>query len=153
MKVTGVNLVRTELRNIAQRVPDAARKTMHRSAETIVEEAKINVPEDYGYLKDSIRILKDYAGPNGRLQIDIVAGGQTVFSMRDGRDIDLDSYAAIIHENYESLKPGAKSRAKMARYPGRVGSRFLARAAEAEQSKLGQKMIQAVQGTINEVMK
>lgn len=153
LKVTGVVKLRTELRNVAQRVPDAARGVMRRSAARIVEEAKINVPEDYGYLKDSIRILKDYQGANRRLQIDIVVGGQRVFSMRDGRDIDLDTYATIIHENYASMEPGDNTKKKIAAYGNRVGAHFLTRAAEAEESKLEQRMIEMTDVIIREEMR
>lgn len=158
MKITGVKELRLELRNIAERVPDTARKTMHRSAAVIVEEAKLNTPEDDQLLVNSIRILKDHAGMRGRLQIDIVAGGDTVINP-DGRPINLDQYALLVHENYETAVayvngPGERTRRKMAAHPGRyIGRGFLTRAAEDEEPKLERKMITAVQAEITRSLK
>ncbi len=117
---------------------------MRRAASNVVETAKEYVPEDSEALKNSIRIESDRAGINGRLQIDVVVGGQTVD--RDNgevfmADVDLDQYAMIIHENYEAYEPGPKTKAKMAGVNGdKVGSRFLSRAAEEEEKKLQKQM-------------
>ena len=155
IKVTGIEKLRVEFRNIADKVPDAARGQMRRSAARIVEEAKLNTPEDDKLLVQSIKILKDY-GTRGRLQIDIVAGGGEVLGP-DGM-VNLDQYAALVHENYESgvaykNGPGARTLRKMARNPGRIiGSGFLTRAADAEEPKLAKKMITVLQAAIDEEM-
>lgn len=147
LRVIGMGAAITSLRNKAERVTDAARAQMHRSAAKIVDEAKINVPEDDRLLKNSIRIEKTY-GARGRLQIDIVAGGQTVTNP-DGRDVELDQYASLVHEDYEGSVayvngPSKRTLRKMQAYPGRVGSKFLSRAAEAEEEKLERNTIEAI---------
>ena len=97
------------------------------------------MPEDEGLLRDSIRIEKSY-GDRGRLQIDIVAGGQTVTTSR-GRTIDLDQYAVLVHEAYETqvapYGPGENTARKMARHPDAIiGSGFLTRAGEKERENI-----------------
>lgn len=152
IKLTGIAEMRVELRTLADRVPDTARKTMHRSAEIIVEEARLNVPEDIGNLKNAIKIIKDYAGIRGRLQIDIgiVPDGTEVNI--NGKPIDVMQYAAIIHENYESMTPGKRTLAKRSANPNRyIGSGFLRRAAAEEEPKLSLKTIAAIDRTIKEV--
>lgn len=151
IKVTGIKELRVELRNLADRVPNSARGQMRRSAARIVEEAKLNTPVDDRLLEESIRIIRDY-GIRGRLEIDIVAGGDTVMNP-DGRMVNLDQYATLIHENYEAYNPGKETLAKMAAHPERIiGSRFLTRAAEAEEKKLERSMIGVIERDINEVM-
>jgi hypothetical protein len=160
MKLTGMAELRVELRQLAVRVPDGARKVMHRSAEIIVEEAKLNAPRDWGNLEDAIRIIKDYTGVNGRLQIDIgiVPTGS---EMGENGPISVDRfniYAALVHENYEThvayvKGPGKGTLAKMAANPGRkIGSGFLSRAAAEEEPRLARKTIAAIDRTIKEVM-
>jgi len=156
MKIFGVGEVMTSFRSLGERVPDAARGQMRRSAEIIVKEAKINTPVDDGFLEKSIRILKSY-GYHGRLQIDIVAGGETVFDY-DGRDRNLDQYALLVHENYEGAVaykngPGPKTLAKMAQYPDhKIGSGFLSRAVEDQEPKLLRAMVAVVANAVKEVM-
>lgn len=147
VRVVGVGSAIVQLRNIGEKVAEGARKRMHRSAEIIVEQAKINVPEDDELLKNSIRIEKSY-GVRRRLQIDIVAGGQVVMNP-DGRMVNIDDYAALVHEDYEgsvaNVKgPGEKTKKKMAAHPGRVGSKFLERAAADEEKNLAKQMIGVV---------
>ncbi|RWB95535.1 MAG: HK97 gp10 family phage protein [Mesorhizobium sp.] len=129
MTVTGVDAVKLELRNIADRVTDAARARMKRSADRMVKEAQLNAPVDEHNLEESIRIEKDYAA-DGRLEIDVIAGGMV-------GGVDVDDYAAEMHENYESYRPGEGTIEKRLANPGRyVGGKFLERAAEAENEKL-----------------
>lgn len=152
MKVTGVKTVAAQLRNLAERVPNGARQQFKRSAERIVEEAKLNVPVDDGLLEDSIRILRT-TGTRGRMQIDIVVGDQTVINP-DGRSIDLDQYAWIIHENYSQYMPGKKTVAKRLMNPDRhIGEGFLSRAVEDEQPKLERYTIRLIERIIRETMK
>lgn len=135
-----------ELRNVAKVVPSNARKTMRRAAERIVRRARIYVPEDTGELRDSIRIEATY-GERGRLQINVVAGGDIVVNAQ-GRTITLDQYAAIIHEHYDQFEPGPRTVEKMRQYPGLVGGFFLDRAAEDEREKLERDMIEGVTNAI-----
>lgn len=143
---SGFGRVQMSLRSIGARVPDTARKQMHRSAARIVERARLYVPEDEGNLRESIRIEKSY-GNRGRLQIDVVVGGHTVVKA-SGREIDLDQYAALVHEAYETSVanvngPGPNTLAKMMANPGvRIGSFFLTRAAENEQERLARNIIE-----------
>lgn len=137
------------LRNIASRVPDTARKTMHRAAVRIVERAKLYVPEDTGDLKNSIRLETSY-GVRGRLEINIVMGGRTVVrsDVTGGREVDLDQYALIIHESYSSMNPGKKTLAKMEQNPGKVGERFLTRAFDDDRNFLERDMVQSIEQII-----
>lgn len=150
LNVIGIGGVRQQLRNLADRVPDNARKVMHRSADKIVERARAYAPEDVGNLVGSIRILKDYTVGRGRLMIDIVAGGVDGFSKSGTYIPNIDRYVQIIHENYEQFEPGPKTREKMARNPGKVGSGFLTRAAEEEEEKLTRAMIDSTTAIIKE---
>jgi hypothetical protein len=137
----------TGLHNLASRVPENARKTMRRAAERIVQKAKLYVPEETGLLMESIRLESSY-GARGRLQINVVAGGPQQI-MRKGRMITLDQYAAIIHEHFDEMEPGDRTLEKQALNPGLdIGSGFLSRAAQEEQTKLGRDMIAAVTTTI-----
>lgn len=148
VRVTGLKENRLELRQIGERAVDGASKQMRRAANNIVKTAKEYVPEDSGALKNSIRVESDRTGINGRLQIDVVVGGQIVD--RDNgevfmADVNLDQYAIIIHENYEAYKPGPRTLAKMAGPNGdKVGSHFLSRAAEEEEEKLQRQMFNLV---------
>ena len=130
----------TSLENIARKVPDNARKTMRRAAERIVRQAKLYVPEDTGTLMNSIRLESSY-GVRGRLQINVVAGGAG-YATPKGRP--LDQYAAIIHELYDELAPGPRTLEKMAANPGKVGARFLSRAAQEEEGAIQDHMIEAI---------
>lgn len=130
MKVAGLGAVQTQLRNIARRVPEESRKVMGRKANEIVKLAKLMVPEDTGALMDSIRIERGYETNGGRLFINVVAGNQIV-TLENGRQIDLNQYALIVHENYSAMTPGEKTIAKQRANPSvQVGEKFLTRAAE-----------------------
>lgn len=153
LQVRNMDKVKLMLRNIAERVPDGARKQMHKSAEEIVRVAKIQTPRDWGNLEDAIKIIKSY-GERGRLQIDI--GIQpTGDEVGENGPIDVNQYAAIIHENYEYVirknGPGKKTLRKMAQYPGyRIGSGFLTRAAMLEQKSLTKQMIAVIDAIVKE---
>jgi hypothetical protein len=155
MRVTGLSAVRTELRYYEGAIPDAARKQMHRSAARIVANAKEYAPEDEANLVRGIKIIKDYAGMNGRLQIDVgieippdafSAGGTPLTAE------DFDRYVTLVHENYESILtsvrqdgspggPSKRSREKMMMHPDKFGSGFLRTATEEEAPKLVEKTI------------
>jgi uncharacterized membrane protein len=143
VKVTGMASARMMLRSVGEKVPDTARKQMHRSAARIVKRAQLYVPEDEGNLKNSIRIEKSY-GVRGRLQIDVVAGDTTVFNAA-GKEIDLNQYAWIIHENYSAMNPGEKTQAKRAANPeAYIGEKFLERASEEERVALERNLVDAI---------
>lgn len=149
MNVVGIGAVQMQLTNIARRVPQHAARTMQRSAARIVKIAKIMVPEDTGALMDSIRIERSVQSDR-RLYINVIAGNQ-IITLPNGDQIDLNQYALIIHENYESMNPGARTLDKMAEYPQyKIGSGFLTRAAEMEQPVLEKSMINAVKQIITE---
>lgn len=122
MKVSGVNELKAAMRHAAGTVPDAARKQMHRGADRIVKEAQKNAPVDKHNLEESIRKEKSY-GDRGRLQIDIVAGGEV-------NGVNVDEYAVIMHESDYNLGPG--SQAKQAGQQNIVGRKFLERAVDKE---------------------
>lgn len=139
MTVHGAGYVWTRLRHAADRVKDGARKAMHRGAERIVKEARLNTPVDKHNLEESIRIEKDYT-ERGRLQIEIVAGGVI-------NGVNVDDYFLEIHEHYEDggRKPGPNTLAKMKANPGRwIGSGFLRRAVEDNREKIEQHAIDVI---------
>lgn len=137
MHVTGANRLAAELRNVGERVVENARKTMNASALRVVKQAKINAPVDDHELEDSIHIEKTYAD-RGRLQIEIVAGGIV-------RGVDVDDYAAIIHEDYASMTPGPKTVEKRLQHPSAyIGEGFLERALQNENDKLTARLIGVV---------
>lgn len=137
MGISGVDQLVAQLRNMAVKVPETARKTMHRGADKIVEEAKLNAPVDKHNLEASIKKEVSY-GDHGRLQIDIVVGGVV-------NGVDVDQYAMLVHENYESMTPGPGTIAKQKANPWRlVGGRFLERAVQKYREKLARDVILAV---------
>jgi len=102
-------------------------------------------PVDDGQLERSIHLEKGYED-NGRLMIAVVAGG-----MVDG--INVDAYAALIHENYESMKPGPNTIAKRDANPGvYVGGKFLDRAAKDSAEKLEKAIIKVVTDDLREML-
>ncbi|PZR92253.1 MAG: hypothetical protein DI537_13785 [Stutzerimonas stutzeri] len=164
IKAAGIGSAMAQLRSIGQKVPDAARSAMRRSAQTILENARAYAPEDFGNLANAIHIVKDY-GYRGRLEIDIdiiPTGRETTkprklkgagFSNSKPRQIDVLQYALLVHENYETHVayvngPGERTKQKMAANPGKVGSGFLRRAAEEEREKLTRYLI----ATVNQII-
>lgn len=147
VRITGAGAVQTRLTNIAQKVPAHAARTMQRAAQRIVKTAKLMVPEDTGALMDSIRIERGVQS-NRRIYINVVVGNEIVI-LPNGRAIDLNDYALIIHENYDDMNPGAKTIEKQALNPDiKVGSGFMTRAAEAEKPVLEASMIKGIEQII-----
>lgn len=154
MKLSGVGGVLSRLRNIGDKVADNARKTMHRTADRVVREAKLNAPIEEGDLEASITKHVKYED-RGRLAIDVTAGGENAIR-------NIDQYAALMHENYEQIirnppqddygrELRERTRAKQAANPGRyVGGKFLERALEAEREKLMAKLIQSTTDIVRE---
>lgn len=144
IKVTGINEVRTEMRNTATRVQDAARSAMARSAVRIRDEARINAPRDLWNLEEAIQIIRKI-GDDRRLQLDI-----DVLPSVNG--VNVQQYAIIVHESYNSMinddgdpsrRQGTKE--KQAQYPSHViGEKYLERAADAEREKMNRYMIDVV---------
>lgn len=136
-KASGFAQIYAQLSHAGDRVVEAGRKQMHRSADKIVEEAKLNTPVDKHNLEESIHKEIDY-GYRGRLQIQIVVGGNV-------NGVNVDRYAAEVHENYDSSHPGPGTLAKMQANPGRIiGRGFLTRAVEAQREKMEKAMLSAV---------
>jgi hypothetical protein len=122
-RVSGYNEVMARLNYVAKKVPDNARKALHRLADAIVKQAQINVPHDIGNLEESIRKELKY-GYRGRLSIDIVMGGIV-------NGVNVDEYALMIHESYDDSRPGKNTQLKRQRHPGEfIGSKFLERAVD-----------------------
>lgn len=144
MNVKGAENVVFQLRHTAKVVEDRARKTMHRAADRIVREARLNAPVDRHNLEKSIRKEKSY-GYRGRLQIDVVMGG-----IVDG--VNVDNYATEMHENYDDYEPGEATKMKQAQHPERiVGGKFLERAADVERRKLQPTMLEMITSTLREI--
>lgn len=154
MSVKGARELKEALRHTGERVASTARKIMHSSADKIVEVAKIQAPRDKYNLEESIRKEVSY-GERGRLQIDIKVGGTV-------GGVDVDEYAALVHENYNSMieeseydKYGKRRREgtkeKQAQYPSYViGEKFLERAADPYREKLRQRVAEAVTVIVKE---
>jgi hypothetical protein len=137
IKITGLEEFRIGLRYASEKVKDASRKQMHRSADKIVREAQLNAPVDKHNIEESIHKEITY-GLRGRLKIDIVAGGIV-------NGVNVDQYIALMHENYESYKPGKATLEKRAANPGRyIGSGFLSRAVEENKPRLIESLIDTV---------
>lgn len=135
------------LRNISIRSSDHAARTMRSAAERIVKRARLYVPEDTEALKNSIR-LQESRGARGRLQIDVVVGGQSVVTIK-GRVVNLDQYAAIIHERYGDFQPGPKTIIKREQNPGAIiGEGFLTRAGDDEKASLSREVIAGITSII-----
>ncbi len=161
VRVTGLSAVRTELRVLADRVPDTARKQMRRSADRIVALAKEYAPEDTSNLVNGIQVIKDYAGMNGRLQIDVgVVMPADAFSA-SGTPLtaaQFDEYVALVHENYWDAVayvngPGKKTLRKIAQHGQKVGNGFLRTAAQDEQPRMEKSLIQEVTKVIDQETK
>lgn len=138
LKVSGAGEVVARLKHAGERVKDGARKSMHRGADRIVREARLNTPVDKGNLEASI--VKDVTYVDrGRLQIEVVVGGFV-------GGVNVDEYAAEIHENYDDENPGPRTALKRQANPGRlVGSKFLERAIEDNREKIEAAMIAVVE--------
>ena len=144
MKVTGVGNTLAMLSYVGARVPDGARKKMHRIADNIIKDAQLFAPVDKHNLEKSIRKEVTYGG-RGRLQIEITAGGFV-----DG--VDVDVYLVRVHENYESMSPGAGTRVKRAMNPGvYIGEKFLTRAVDRHKEKAVDIIAQEVNDIIEEL--
>jgi len=141
VEITGLAETALQLRQFGNKAVDHAARQMRSLAEKVEKKAKDYVPEDSEELMKSIRTVTDRGGIRGRLRLEVVVGGRTVELHRsahaDRLDVDLDQYAWIIHEDYESMKPGKKTIAKMERVGrDKVGSGFLRRAADEERKNL-----------------
>jgi bacteriophage HK97-gp10 putative tail-component len=137
MKVYGCEELAGLMKQLAGRVPKQGRKIMDRGADKIVQEAQLNAPVDEHNLEDAIHKEKGYED-RGRLRVNLVVGGVV-------RGVDVDQYAMLIHENYESMNPGPGTLAKRAANPGRyVGGKFLERAVDEQMPKIQKQMADAI---------
>lgn len=137
MRVTGDEAVALFLRNVADRVPSNARKNMTRGADRIVRKAKLYAPVDEHNLEESIRQERTYTDSQGA---SVVSGGRVAIKISVGgtvNGVNVDEYAARIHENYDEEHPGKGTQAKRDANPGvHVGGKFLERALEEERHRL-----------------
>ena len=150
LKVSGISEVMAKIRYIAQKVPENGRKKMHALADFLVKEAQLNAPERNGNLVASIRKEVTY-GHRGRLQIDIVAGGNAL----------VDRYVVQVHEHYEDMVapskygsgPSGRTYAKRLANPGRyIGEKFLSRAIEDNRERIPAELMQAIMKNIPETL-
>lgn len=139
MEVYGCEELQALMRDLAGRVPKQARKIIDRGADKIVKEAQLNAPVDEHNLEESIKKEKSYTQEDRRrLKVEIVAGGNV-------NGVNVDQYIMLVHENYESLKPGPGTLAKRAANPGRyIGSKFLDRAVKDMMPKIQAQMVEAI---------
>ncbi|WP_276122562.1 HK97 gp10 family phage protein [Pararhizobium qamdonense] len=141
MKVTGIKANILRLRNIEKRVHENARKTMHASADRIVQTAKKMAPVDEHNLEEAIAKKVGYEGSRRRLAIDIVIE-PTVNGVR------VEDYATFMHEG--DYKLGEKSQAKNDSQDETVGPGFLTRAAEPEEEKLKARLVGVIREEVAE---
>lgn len=134
IRATGTDLVNKKLYDQNAGIIKYMRKWVHRAADRIVREAKLNTPVDYHNLEESIKQERSLEGTRHRLVIHITAGGMV-------GGVNVDEYATRVHENYDAdveagRGPGEGTLEKMAANPGRhIGSKFLERPAEDERKK------------------
>jgi hypothetical protein len=144
MKEKGCDELMAQLRYVAGKVPDNARKVMHRQADKVVKLAQLYAPFDDGELEESIHKEVGHED-NNRLAIDIVAGGIV-------NGVDVDTYAAEMEENYESMKPGPGTIAKREANPGvYVGGKFLERALNDSATELTDRLLESVITTTRDI--
>ena len=135
--VKGADELIAQFRYLAHKIPDTARKQMHRGADKVVQEAQLNAPVEKHNLEKAIHKEVSY-GERGRLQIDIVVGGEI-------NGINVDQYALEIHEHYESYTPSKETLAKRQANPGRyVGEKFLERALTSPRVRIVEGIFQAI---------
>ena len=150
MKVTGIGTVQVQLSNISRRVADNSRKVLGRKAEKIAGLASRMAPRDTAALEESIRVERGYESGRGRLYINVVAANKVV-TLPNGRTVDLNDYALIIHETYGSMNPGPNTVAKQAADPSvLVGERFMTRAAEQVAPEVSADIYKVIAQIINE---
>lgn len=164
MQIKGAKEIAANFRYSAEKVPDGARKAMHRLADKVLKEARLNTPVDTFNLEKSIVKKVSYGG-RGRLQIDIEVGGKmldgVVIDAKKNRNlskqqrkrrVNVDQYAAMIHENYSSMKPGDGTIAKRLANPGRyVGEKFLERALKDNKQPIYEGIFRAVMNSLREI--
>jgi hypothetical protein len=144
IKETGCDELMAQLRYVAGKVPDNARKVMRRQADKIVKLAQLYAPYKDGDLEESIHKEIGYED-NGRLKIDIVAGGIV-------NGVDVDTYAVEMEENYESMTPGPGTIAKREANPGvYVGGKFMERALNDSATELTDRLLESVIATTREI--
>lgn len=142
--------VTTMLRNLGPKVDSNAARAMRRAAVRIQERAQNYTPVDEGDLEASIRIVEK-RGKRGRLEIDIVMGGdQHHVTKANGQSVNLDSYALLVHEAYSTMKPGPNTIAKRTIYgEDKVGEKFMDRAFADDDGAAYHDVLEAVQEIIN----
>lgn len=139
LNITGVDEVAVELRNTAEKLHSHSARELTRLGDRIVKRARNYAPEDKGNLVASIRAEKT-KDERGRVQIDILAGGEV-------NGVNVDQYLLPVHENYEDMLygpygkgPSDKTKIKMAKFPGKVGSKFIDTAVKDEMPSVWERL-------------
>lgn len=115
---------------------------MREEAENIASNAREFAPRDDGYLEQSIQVVEDREGINGRTQVSV----QVDPDAKDDRGHSVFEYARQVNDLLEPFGSGAwrlgeESRAKDAGR-GIVGGKFIERAVVSRQSIIGRKINQ-----------
>jgi hypothetical protein len=148
--------VQVGLKNLPTTLNSHAARTLARLTSRIVKRAQNYAPEDTGAMVSSIEMSKVRVGRRVAFTITLGGNGQVVIG---DRTIPVGQYASIIHERYEDIirdqhasgrkgGPSEKTLEKMARFPGKVGSGFLTRAAEEEEAIMPSDLIAMVKEVI-----
>lgn len=119
----------TLIEQIGERASRAALSEMRKQTVVLRDLARSYAPVDKGNLEESIQILEDRGGANGRKRLFVYVD---INRVTDGKAKTIGSYAYAMHE---SLAPygsgyyrlGRKSRAKRAK-GNKVGGKFMSRA-------------------------
>ncbi|CAO3459773.1 hypothetical protein [Azospirillum argentinense] len=147
MRARGVEGLGITLRQVGERAVRSARERMKREGETVAELARQYAPVDHEgptrgsppgrELERSIRAEK-VIETNRRLAIAISAGGTV-------GGVDVDAYAALMHEGLApygsgAYQPGPLTRAK----GGKAGGKYLERAFTDRQDRIIDAVVQAI---------
>lgn len=137
MRATGIAETRLFLQNIRGRTTAALRAEMLKAAQDTAALAKDMAPEEYGDLQTSIDV-KEQASASHRYHVSVIAGGTSKAG------IDVSRYAAIMHENYESILSDPETIERKERKERRtgqiVGSKFLTRALDETDKTLANRL-------------
>jgi hypothetical protein len=141
MKATGYAETRLFLQKVSGRTTKAIRDEMVMVANDTAELAMDMAPEEYGDLVGAIHVVEN-ADTKSRFHVSIIAGGMSKAG------VNVSRYAAIMHENYESILSDPETierRDRKQRRTGQiVGSKFLERALEATDKTLANRLGRAL---------
>lgn len=125
LRIRGIDGLALRLENFAEKSSEGARFAMERGAKKIQKLAKDYAPIDEGNLEDSIKVQSKSEGIRRRKVFDVFIDE----SSEGTRASTVEQYAYVMHEGHYEL--GEKSKLKdVAVGPGKVGPKYLSRAAE-----------------------